>query len=81
MIYNDAGNPQLNVLIKTYEFTEPENSYAYYFQALYDFQNGNNQNCIENLGNSLKLGFTDFDKMKKDFPESIINQVQKIKQY
>jgi predicted esterase len=76
MIYNDPSNPQINVLLQTYQYAEPENSYAYYFQALHDFQSSDNQKCLENLDKSLKLGFADIDKMKKDFPENILHHLQ-----
>lgn len=76
MVYSGSNNPQLAVLLKVYQFAEPENPYAYYFQALYDFQSSDNQSCLENLGKSLNLGFTDTGKMKKDFPENILEKIQ-----
>ena len=76
MIYQDSSNPQLPVLIQTYIYAEPENSYAYYFQALYDFQKGNNKNCIESLNKSLNLGFSDTEKLKQDFPNNILNEIE-----
>lgn len=76
MIYNYPDNPQLTILLEVYHFAEPENSYTFYFTALHAYKQGDNKSCIENLNRSLKLGFTDTVKLKKDFPENIVEQVQ-----
>lgn len=76
LIYNDIKNPQIKVLLEVYKYAEPENSYAYYFQALYDFQNGNSKSCLENLEKSINLGFTDYGKMNREFSENIVLQLQ-----
>jgi hypothetical protein len=75
MIYDDPRNPQLLNLLETYAFAEPENSEAWYFKALHAYQSGDQHSCVENLEKSLKLGFTDRDKMKSDFPKNIVDQV------
>jgi dienelactone hydrolase len=74
MIYGDARNPQLPNLLETYAFAEPENSQAWYFKALHAYQSGDQHSCIENLEKSLKLGFTDLNKMRSDLPENILIQ-------
>ena len=76
IIYHDSKNPQLEIMLEVYQYVEPENSYAYYFLALYDFQGGDNKNCIENLKKSLKLGFSDTGKLKQDFPNDILSMIK-----
>lgn len=77
MIYNDPGNPHLPDLLETYAYAEPENSEAWYFNALHAYQSGDQHSCIANLERSLKLGFTDINKMKSDFPKNILDQVNR----
>jgi len=76
MIYDDPSNPQLVNLLETYAFAEPENSYAWYFKALHDYQSGDTKSCIDNLNKALKLGFTDLTKMQEDFPADIRNNLK-----
>jgi hypothetical protein len=77
MIYDDPRNPQLVNLLDTYAFAEPENTEAWYFKALHANQSGDQHSCIENLEKSLKLGFTDTIRMRSDFPENIVDQVNR----
>lgn len=74
MIRNDPGNPQLEVMLDTYEFAEPENPDPYYFKALHAWQSGDRQSCIKNLDRALELGFSDRQKLRSDFPEEVLNQ-------
>lgn len=78
MIYDDPKNPQIINLLETYAFAEPENSYAWYFKALHDYQNGDIQSSIKNLNKALMLGFADRKKIEKDFPENIFNNVKTV---
>jgi pimeloyl-ACP methyl ester carboxylesterase len=75
MIHNDPNNPQLGVLLNVYAYAEPKNPDVWYFKALFAYQSGDRQTCVEDLNRSLKLGFTDREKMKKDFPAGILFQV------
>lgn len=77
MIYDDPRNPQLVNLLETYAFAEPENTEAWYFKALHAYQSGDQHSCIENLEKSMKLGFTDTKRMRSDFPENILDQVNR----
>jgi hypothetical protein len=77
MIYADPNSPQLINLLETYAYAEPENSEAWYFQAVYAYQAGDVHSCIGYLEKSLKLGFTEMNRMRSDFPENILEQVKR----
>jgi hypothetical protein len=77
MIYDDPHNPQLPNLIETYLYAEPENSKAWYFKALQAYHAGDVDSCIDYLAKSLKLGFTEMNRMASDFPENVLEQLKR----
>jgi pimeloyl-ACP methyl ester carboxylesterase len=72
MIHSDPGNPRLKVMLDVYALAEPENPDVYYFKALHAYRSGDKESCMQDLSRSLKLGFTDRDKLKDEFPEEIV---------
>ena len=76
IIHKDPHNPQLEVMLDTYEFAEPENPDVYFFRALHAYQSGNRESCVENLNRSLKLGFSDLAKLNNEFPDEIVNSIK-----
>ena len=79
MIHNDPGNPQLDVMLEAYAYAEPENPDPYYYMALHAYISGDLPSCISNLDHSMQLGFNDLEKLKKEFPENILEQVKERK--
>lgn len=65
LINSDPDNPQLETMLQSYAFAEPENPDPYYFIALYSRLHGDHDACIENRNRALRLGFSDQEKLKK----------------
>jgi hypothetical protein len=77
MIHNDPGNPQLQVMLNVYAFAEPENPDVYFFMALDAYHRGERTKCIASIERSLKLGFTDRDRLRAAFPDNILQSVSR----
>ncbi|WP_243345538.1 hypothetical protein [Parabacteroides sp. FAFU027] len=65
----------LNRVLFVYRTIEPENSEMYYYSAFPPFWQGNNEATISVLRKALKAGFTDLNRLKTDFPESISSKL------
>lgn len=68
-IQTDPGHSKLEELLTIYAFTEPENPDPYYFRALHAYRTGDRQSCMENLEKALDLGFSDPERLRREFPE------------
>jgi dienelactone hydrolase len=65
----------LNRIVAIYRMLEPDNSYVYYFAAFPYYWQGNNEAAVASLKKGLKLGFTDLNQLKRDFPETVWSKV------
>ncbi|NOZ48288.1 MAG: hypothetical protein GXO79_16155 [Chlorobi bacterium] len=61
--------------LKIYSLFEPENPDVYYLQALYELNTGKKKNIVDNLKKAIGLGFSDYKKMRNDFPEEIVKEI------
>lgn len=78
LIHNDPGNPHMEQILDIYEFAEPENPDPWFFKALNAYHAGNINLCLENLKRSMELGFSDGKKLAAEFPESILEGLNKL---
>ncbi len=73
-----AGRGEFDLFPKylsIYEKIEPKNPDLFFFKGIYAYTQGQEDEAIHDLKNSLKLGFTDINKMKKFFSQDFLNSV------
>lgn len=71
----DKNRERLAKILFVYRMLEPENSDMFYFSAFPSFWKGDEQATVSMLKNAREAGFSDFGRMKKDFPETITSKV------
>jgi hypothetical protein len=65
----------LNKLLPIYRLLEPENPDMFYFSAYPFYWKGDNEATVSMLKKAIEKGFSDFDQLKKDFPEAITSKL------
>ncbi len=76
MVHADPDNPQLKVILDTYEFAEPANPDPYFYRAVYAWHYGDSKACVEYIKRSIELGFSEWGKLEKEFPGSILESLE-----
>ena len=72
---NSQNTESLTKILSIYRMLEPENPDMLYFSAFPAFWKGNNETTLSALKKALKVGFSDRNQLKKDFPESITSKL------
>jgi hypothetical protein len=65
----------LNKIVSIYRMLEPDNPDMFYFSAFLYFWEENNGATLSLLKKARKAGFSDINRLKKDFPESITSKI------
>lgn len=70
-----ARNPQTAIFLDIYKKLEPGNPDMLFFKAVYNLQQHNFDTCRITLQKAIENGWTDTQKIKQQFPESIWKDV------
>jgi dienelactone hydrolase len=71
----EHNSETLNHILPIYRRLEPENPDMIYFSTFPYFWKGNNEATISMLKKALRVGFSDMNQLKNDFPEAITEKV------
>jgi len=72
---NQQNVEVLNKVLAIYRMVEPENPDMFYFSAFSPYWAGNNEITLSKLKQALKVGFSDQNQLKNNFPETIRKQL------
>ena len=71
----EHNTKMLNKIVSIYRMLEPDNPDMLYFSALLYFWKENNEATLSFLKKARKAGFSDINRLKKDFPVSITSRI------